>query len=189
LGSEDAGSDKILESFGLVISVVCPGMLTLWALSVAAPSVMSLLPGAQAPGAFFFVLLAGIGVGLILGGCRQLLFEELMFKRKWVALPPDNFVEASRCGPGADNAYRDLRANYYPYYQFYSHMTIAAVVVLGCWLVHSHPPLRVAAAGLALWVGVEFVFFRNAVHSLRRYMTRRNNLLTGASAASSEVRQ
>lgn len=168
--------DRLLEGFGLLIAYLCPGFLTLWAMHVAVPSLS--MPWEDGAGGFVFLIVAAVGVGMVLSAVRQLVVNDLLFRHvRALSVPGENdFEEDVRRDAGTEAAYRDIRASFFPYFQFYSHMFVATPLVYLAWL-STAPPLPTAISFGAGAIGVSFVLLMNARHSLSRFRARRNLLL------------
>jgi len=177
--------DKLLEAFGLVIAYLCPGFMTLWALDHAVAGGLA-IPGQAIGGGFVFVFLAAIGVGVLLSGVRQIVVNDFLFKLPWLKVPTEqDYEEALRKEPGLEAAYRDIRSSYFPYFQFFSHMFVAAPIVFVAWWATATPSGRAIWWGIAAFLAIEGVLLRNAVNSMSRLRARRSKLLSPAARIAS----
>lgn len=165
--------DKIGRYFGLVIGIVIPGFVGLYAISFFVPVVAAWLGiVAQAStgiGGFLFALLGSIGMGLFVGGIRALILD-----RRFPGRVRPNY--SRRHEPSVESAYLNILAAHYPYYQFYSGMMFALGLLYLAWLTTWPPTMRVVAVSLLLVVG-EIVLYLSAVDAITRFLDKRLALL------------
>lgn len=164
--------DKIGRYFGLVIGVIIPGFVGLYAVGFFVPLVGSWLglvaQQSTGVGAFLFALLGSIGMGLFLGGCRALVMD-----RHFQSPPLDH---AKRRDPNTETAYRNIVADHYPYYQFYSGMMFAVGLLYLAWLGTWPSVMRIAFASVLL-AGGEVVLYYSAADAIGRFIAKRASLV------------
>jgi len=179
-------NDTLTRSFGLVVSLVLPGAVGLFAVAFYVPTIANWFTiAATQPtsvGAFLFLLLASVGMGMILGGARWLLVDQLLFAR---ALPKkwrlDRFAspnhEARRHDAHTEAVYRSLIADHYVYYQFFSTLFVALLTLWAAWWAHQHPAWPAVLSALAALVLSGTFLLAVAYGCLRAYLHKRFELL------------
>lgn len=158
-------------TLGTIIAFIAPGFIGLVAASYHLPIAHAWITLAtdkdQTVGVFFFVLLASLTIGVILGGVRRIAIDPLFRKgfRRIPAIPRPEYDFAKLAVSGKLEAFEAIVENYYKYYQFYSNMFVAVIVL---WVAHAlsegpswpigyHATLALLLVGLvtSAWLSLE----------------------------------
>jgi hypothetical protein len=165
--------DKIGRYFGLVIGIVIPGFVGMYAVSFFVPPVAVWLGVVASQdtsvGGFLFALLASIGMGLFIGGLRAFVMD-----RQFVTRP--SLDVSKRNSEPVEAAYGNIKADHYPYYQFYSGMVFALGFLYLSWLSTWPSTTRVVVVTLLL-AAAEGILYWSAVDAMERYQRKREKLL------------
>ena len=183
-------NDTLTRSLNLTISLMLPGAVALYGMAFFAAPIEKGLDIAVTPptsvGAFLFLLLASIGAGLIVGGLRWVLVDELLFDRLLPArLRPNRHGEPDHetrpKGAQTEAVYRSLIADHYMSYQLFSNLFVALLVFWGLWLVATRPAW-VNVLTTALGLVVAGLFLLAVAHGcLNLYLKKRFELPRRAS--------
>lgn len=167
--------------FSFAIAYVCPGFAVVAAVAPHSRAVqrwLGLVAQQQASiGSLVFVVLVATTLGVLLSGVRLLVFEKLLFKR-FPVLPPAPKDDHKRQDSAYDQAYRDIRDSFFPFYQFFSHMAVAAVPVAISLVAHFGLRREVVISVVLAFIAAEAVLYTNARHSLHRFRQRREDQLS-----------
>lgn len=175
---EVPGPDKIIEAWAIAISWLFPGFLTFWGVRYALGPRFPDVPGMDTNAGFFLVLVASGALGLLLAGIRQILLDEFLWELGNKGVPfleivKTEYADQHRWDPGFEIAHRDVRAMFWPYYQFYGNSFAGAVLFYAAWVYargFSWTPL-------AVFLAASFVLIFNARFALNRFLKRRENLV------------
>jgi hypothetical protein len=171
-------NDSLDRSFGLVIAFLLPGFLGVVGLGLLSPTLAGWLSGASAGepglGAFLYVGLLSLAVGMIASAVRWLVIDTL---HHWTGLkrPTLNFSHLQN-----NLAAFELAVHHnYRYYQFYANTTVSLCGVAACCLAAGRCWSPLFWAGFA---ALEIVLTATGRDSLRRYYERLAQILGTVSA-------
>ncbi len=164
------------KNFGLLIAYILPGLTTLWSVSYFSVTIrawFAVTPGDPATvGGFLYVTLASIVAGLSVSTVRWVTIDTL---HHWTGIrkPTWDFSKVqSNIG-----AYVVLVEHKYRYYQFYSNMVVALVLLF----VSRRLQFGVLTTQIEWFDAVLFslviVFFAASRDTLRQYYSRGNTML------------
>ena len=170
--------DLFSKSFDHLIAFVLPGLVALWGLSYFDPSGLGEW-FARAPasdtslGAFLFLVLAALALGLFISGLRWLIFEKLL---KLFPAPP-LLDDAKRKDAGILQALADARHSHYYFHLFYANNLCALPFTYVGWLYAERAVWYIHLLVLCGLVAVELVLFFCARQSIDRYKTKAEGIL------------
>jgi hypothetical protein len=124
-------SDSAETTFGLTIAFALPGFLLLWGISFSSPQIATWLAHsspADAPtiGAFLYLAVASLALGILISAIRWATFEQFLYLL--TGLKRSTKSESKLYEDGRRAAYQDKINNYYRYYQCYSHCMLAILI-------------------------------------------------------------
>lgn len=182
--------DKLSKPFGHVIAFLIPAFVTPWGFSYIVSDVRAWLGTAESAstsvGSFLFVLVASLGLGVFVSGGRFFVFDELLLKHGWLAVPPavEDKDEARRPEEKKQSAYEDLRDQFYRFYQFYANTAVALALSFGAWVATGGAAtIPKWAVAFAFIVG-EVVLVASARDSITKFRNKKRALLSVSPPAS-----
>lgn len=170
-------------SFGTLLAFVAPGFVAFVAMAYHLPTAAAWLEAAQKSqqsiGVFFFAALASVALGVIVGGLRGIIADPFFCSgclgaADSIALPKAGFAKLRDKDVLA--AFQAAIENYYRYYQFYSNMAVALLLLAISRLIAASPPpwpkwWPVVLLLLVIVLGI------SAYGSLRRYAAAATEIL------------
>lgn len=141
-------------NFGIAIAFFAPGAVLLWALTPYSADLQrwfGLATNSEITvGAFLFVFLGSLALGVFVSGARWALVDKLM---TWTGIERPEFRLENLRDPDVLVAYDRVTEMYYRYYQFYANLLVAALMAYGLWLGRmGDPPWRQEATSVGLAV-------------------------------------
>lgn len=172
--------DSLDMNFGLIIAFLLPGFILEYGLSFAYESVKDNVLFAATHdtnvGAFLFVALASLAIGLIVSAVRWLILDHLLWFFFWLVRHPFNKLNFSTLkDPDAYKAFLGVVDNHYRYYQYYSNTFVSLLAALIAYGRVGSTPLP--ASGYWLAGGVLLALLLGSGDSLKKYNDRASQIL------------
>ncbi len=170
--------DITSNNFGVLIAYLVPGATALWGLSSFSPSLrvwFASTPGdAPTISGFLYLTVASLAVGMTVTAIRWACVD-MVHAATGLTAPELNFSQL----PGKVDAYNLLIEIHYRHYQFYANMFVATAITWICHRISVRPPCQMTWIDLG-FVLVEAIFFLTSRDTLRKYLTRTEQLLATA---------
>jgi hypothetical protein len=166
------------KNFGFLIAYILPGFISLWGISYFSPTVRAWLvssssaTSAATVGGFLYITLASVGAGLTVSTVRWAFIDRLhaltgIRRPRWNdAMLQDRLA-----------AFEALVENHYRYYQFYSNMLVALLLVVAARLLHSSRSINELNPPDCVILAVAVLYWAGSRDTLRRYFARTVELL------------
>lgn len=166
-------SDK---NFGLLVAYVLPGFVSLWAVGRFSETVKSWIVtsqhGAPTVAGFLYVTLASLTMGLTVSAIRWAVIDTL-HHATGIKPPKWEFASLDQRLQG----FHGLVENHYRYYQFYSNMSISALLAYLAHALSESTSLCQPSLQELGFILLEFILLAGSRDSLRKYYDRAERLL------------
>lgn len=169
--------DVTSNNFGVLIAYLVPGATALWGLSSFSPSLRAWFAATpnDAPtiSGFLYLTVASLAVGMTVTAVRWACVD-LVHAATGVEAPDLDFSQL----PGKVDAYNLLIEIHYRHYQFYANMFVATAITWICHRIAIEPRCQISWVD-PTFVIVEAVFFLTSRDTLKKYLKRTEQLLSG----------
>lgn len=174
--------DVTTSNFGIAIAYLIPGLVALYGVSLYSDNVAGWLrtapPDSPTIGGFLYVTLGSLSAGMIVSAVRWAIIDTI-HHRTGIPVPDRDF---SRLQERLE-AYQYLVSTHYIFYQHYSNMLTAIVLMSVAWIASGRPfELRMLLLVLAIIVMLWF----GARDALRHYYLQGHQLLANEAGLSSQ---